>query len=204
MIVTFKTILYALQVLAFLVALFRQKKNKKGLQGIFVYFLGFVLLTEFSANYVRIVAGINNTFIYNIFNTVSLIFYMYWLQQYLRKKWIRYLYVGFIAATLIEAFFTPWKELLKTSFYLGVGIIFFMTIFYLLTLLKKEEVIQFYRKQSFWISTGILIYHIGVFPLILLLDVPSFNKVHFQFALMFLNIFLYALITVGLLCPLKR
>ena len=205
MILFLKIILYGVQSFAFVTAVYRHRANREGLQRHFAYYLGFVLLIEATANTMRIGFNLSNLPVYNLFTVVSFLFFFYWFYTQLRKTFVLWFSSGFMIITLYNLVTVhPLKEFLYLTLYSGAVLVLIFTIAYFYRLLNAEESIHFYKIQAFWICTGLLIYYIGILPLMALLEFPGFNRVHFQFAIMILNIFQYALNSKGLLCPQKK
>lgn len=197
-------ILYFWQSLALLISVVKRKVNSEGLQKYFFYFLCFVIFMEALA---QILIHVEKAYyyVYNISNTLSFLFYFFWYHSYLKNKivvWLSLLFVGITLADLLVSDFI--SSILMISFFSGAIILLILAIWYFISLLKAEEAIYFYKIQAFWISTGILIYHIGVLPILILIKLPGYNQTHLRFALMILNFLLYGLIALGLVCPKRK
>ncbi|MDC7993894.1 hypothetical protein [Altibacter sp. HG106] len=205
MILALQIILYGVQCFAFGTAVYRRRINREGLQRHFVYYLGFVLLTEATANILRRGFDISNLPVYNFFTIFSFLFFFYWFYTHLRNTFVLWFSGGFIIMTVYNlTVANPLQEFLYLTLYSGSVLILIFVIAYFYSLLNAKESIHFHKIQAFWICTGLLIYYIGVLPLMALLRLSDFNPVHFQFAITILNIFQYALIAKGLLCSPKQ
>lgn len=138
----------------------------------FSFFLFFVFLGEiFALLWVKKLYQFtpftrNSHWFYNIFHFVIYLFYLYFFHAVLLlpkvKKWIRLLAVAYAGVAIINFFFVQGPFRLNTyTELLACFIMVFLSIAYYYQLLYAKEIISLRRDTVFWLSTGILIYHLG-------------------------------------------
>ena len=138
----------------------------------FSFFLLFVLLGEvFGIAWSKKIYQFtpfsrNNQWFYNFFHLFSYLFYLYFFYKVLQlpgiKKTVKLLAVFYILFALgnlifVQGFmqFNTYTELLACF------IMVFSSIAYYYQLLNGREIISLKNDAAFWISTGVLIYHLG-------------------------------------------
>jgi len=145
----------------------------------FLYILWYIVLTEFTGWYAadKDVLGFfdkegrhYNLWMYNlmysIFYPIVLTIYLRSIHQLSYKKWIKififfYIIVSIINWSFIQSFKYEWSELPDVigSLFLAISI-----IFYFMELLKSDKTFIYHKKLLFWISIGLLIFHVGTIP----------------------------------------
>jgi hypothetical protein len=145
----------------------------------FLFILWYIVLTEFTGWYSSHYdvlgffdkEGIHyNLWMYNlmylIFFPVILWMYSKSINKIIYKKWIYafiliYLLFSIMNWLFIQNFKYEWSELpdVVGTLFLAVSI-----IFYFIELLKSDKIITYQKKLLFWISIGLLIFHIGTLP----------------------------------------
>lgn len=206
MIVILKIILYIAQGSALWASIFRWKNNRNTAQHYFLHFMIFIAIVEIMANMGRFSELWSNKLVYAYFVLCSFYFYFHWFYQTLIKKKLVLILLGLHTIIVLWGIFTGSfiDNMLGLVFYSGMISVIVLSVANFTELLQKKESTNFVKMQSFWITTGLLIYNLGFFPLLLLLNFDDFDQVVFQFANMVLNIILYSSITVALLCPIKN
>jgi len=201
-----KTLLFIAEAFALIVAIWRFPYNKDGKQKHFLHFLIFVMGVEITANLFRVWGQVSNIPVYNVYIIISFLFYFYWFYTHLGQKLIfTVLSLGFLGITatgIIQEGFL--SSIINNAVFYGGASLLLLSVWYFIHLLRKEEAIHFLKMQPFWITTGLLIFHLAFLPLNFMLDVQGFNKTYFQHIMTVINIFLYGSIAKGLLCPLKN
>jgi len=145
----------------------------------FLYLLWYIVITEitgwYSAKYSVLGYFDEQGTYYNLwmYNSMYFVFYPTVLTIYLRsidrllyKKLIKifilcYITTSVINWSFIQSFKYEYSELpdLVGSLFLAMSI-----IFYFIELLKSETILLYHKKLLFWISIGLLIYHVGTIP----------------------------------------
>lgn len=206
MIFLLKTILYIAQGMALWASFTRRKENKNSTQQYFLFFMVFAILIEIIANLIRIYSPWKNSFVYNIYIILSFYFFFYWFYTILSKKKISVLLIGLFTVGMIYSIATESfsKTMLSGTLYTGTGIILIFSVMYYSQLLHRIEVLNYLKLQPFWITTGLLIFYLGLLPLQYLLHQEFFDKTVYQFVIMVLNVIMYGCFTIAFLCPIKK
>ncbi len=198
---------WSAQITAFIVAVVQWKNYKETTERNFLFFLSYVLITEFLGYLIPVFFHIKSQFIYNIYILISFSFYLYWFYKLLNRPLLTcFLSLLFIASIIyslmFDAFFTQlWRPALTA----GTLILLVCATLFYADLLKQDKAIDYLRLRKFWIVSGLLIFHIGFLPLQLLQRYNNiFASSTYRISLTILNIILYGFITIGLLCKPKK
>ncbi|PCH77603.1 MAG: hypothetical protein COB98_02920 [Flavobacteriaceae bacterium] len=181
-------------------AIVQWKNYKDTTERYFVFFLLYVLLTEFSGYIIPHLYQRKSQFVYNLFITISYSFYLHWFASFLKRPKLILLlslvFLGAIISSLVyENFFI---HLWGYAFRTGAVIFLFCATLYYSDLLKQDAVINYLTSRKFWIISGLLIFHIGFLPLEMLQRQKGIvSTLNYRLALTFLNIILYGFITFG-------
>lgn len=184
----------------------------------FSFFLLFVLLGElFGVAWSKWIwnhTGFNrsNQWFYNLFHICIYIFYLYFFYVVLKVRRLRRVILGISIIYSLFVFgnlfwgqgiflFNTYSEL----FYCFIMI--FLSISYYYQLLYAREIVALSRDPLFWISTGVLTYHLGSMMGLFLINVMNAisqdkaRDIHLIIA--FCGILMYLNFTIAFLC-LKR
>ena len=180
----------------------------------FLYILWYITLTEFIGWYAT-----ENDFLvffdkegrpynlwmynlmYSIFYPVVLAIYLRSINRFTYRKWIKlfilfYVIISIINWSFIQSFKYEWSELpdIVGSIFLTISI-----IFYFIELLKSDKIIIYHKKLLFWISIGLLIYHVGTIPFnVKITSYALLGGIHNLFLIMWtLAIIMYLIFTFG-------
>lgn len=190
--------------LEFIVLVFALKnyfKYKKSEEKYFLFFLFFTLFTEFVGLYTTYVLKINFIIIYNIYIIVSYLFYFYWyfaiLYSERQRKTILSLTIVFLVFSLYNFFTIKHVNFHSSTFVLGAIINICAILFFFSQLLNDKKEIEVKHNLKFWISTGLLLFNVGMIPLMLFSEqFNSHNSVR-VFVLLVLNFILYSCYSIG-------
>jgi len=151
---------------------------------------------------------IDTNFIYNIYTVVSVTFFLYWfrlLMPYYKKIISGFLVVFFI--TILVVLF--YKGLFDTIWLAPViigGIFIIISVCLLFaSYLKSDEPVNFMKSQPLWIATGLLVFYLGIVPLlyfqefVILRFASSYGTM-----IALLNVILYGCIGFSFLCLRKK
>ncbi|QED36451.1 hypothetical protein FK178_01375 [Antarcticibacterium arcticum] len=181
-----------------------------GLYPSYAYFndynkLGFIKDTLFERNY----------WWYNSYSVIKfLVLYVFFILQLNPPSRRRKLFVIsalFILSFIIHLIFGDTFFKAHSAYMSVTGTLFLMILIllYHFEILKSDRILKFYRSMPFYISIGILIWHVSITPVFIYnkyftLKSPDF--IYFQ--MMFLrsiNIFLYGILILGfIVCTFKR
>lgn len=169
----------------------------------FVYFLWFTFLLEFIAGLIGYIFSMDNEWMYNIFMLISFSFYLSWYYSILQRKGLKKTIIVFTALFVCIAFwsfaFQSWSSYHKYTFVTGALLTMVCTIFHFWQLLNSDEILEVKYKLSFWISTGLLLFNMGMIPLMLLSSHLNFSEIQFYILIITLNIILYGCYSIGFL-----
>jgi hypothetical protein len=120
----------------------------------------------------------SNQWFYTIFHFASYLFYCWFFFRVLKlpriKRAIRVLAFIYILVAIINFIFIQGPLQLNTfSDLLACFIMVFLSIAYYYQLLNDREVVLLQRDPLFWISTGLLIYHLGSMMGLFLINVMN-------------------------------
>jgi len=187
----------------------------------FLYILWYIVLTEFTgwyaAEYSFLVffdeeGRLYNLWMYNlmytIFFPVVLTIYLKSINNSVYKKWIKlfiffYILISILNWSFIQSFKYEWSELpdVAGSLFLAISV-----IFYFIELLRSDKVIIYHRKLLFWISIGLLIFHVGTIPFNIEITHYALQKsIHNLFLILWiLALIMYLIFTFGFIWSKKE
>ncbi|GAA3629992.1 hypothetical protein [Flavivirga jejuensis] len=201
---------YSINVLEFIAALVALIHYEKYVNSSERYFLHFLWGTFF----VDAILGpssrffeIDSTWLYYGYTGISFLFYYWWyytiLKEKLYKKIIIVLSIIYIILYIINS--TNF-EFHQYSFVIGTSFALVLAGFHLHQLFNSDHILKIKYKLSFWITTALLLFNIGVIPTILLskyFNIYANNSV-FSIILFFLNIVLYGPYILGFIWTKKK
>ena len=133
---------------------------------IFLPFLLYSFLNEISA-LVLIKYHYPVRSLFNIYTLVSFGVYLYFFTKLLNLKILKWVFIALFLSIWFYDFFT--KDFFKSMFDNAINALSIMILFcsflYFTKLLKSNQVIHFQVLPEFWFVSGLLIFHIGFFPL---------------------------------------
>lgn len=190
-----------LQLLAVIFAIVYYKKYSQSPEKYFLFFLWYTFLIDLLGAVVGDVFKQNNYWVYNSYIITSFLFYFGWYYTILRrqnfKKTVLVFAGVFIAVAIISLFLESWKEYHAFTFVVGAVFLLVLTLFHFHQLLNSDEVLIVKHKLSFWISTGLLLFYMGMIPLIFLIEYASIENINIIIILISLNLILYSLYIIG-------
>lgn len=141
---------------------------------------------------------------------VFFIFFIRQLQSAQLRKFLLYLTVFYIITTVLNLIFSGIFFVAYSAYDAIVGtILLILLIFiYYFEVLNSDRILHFYKNIQFYISVGVLFWHLVVTPLFIYshyftMQSPSFVALHTA-VLMLANIFLYGIIITGFLVCSRR
>jgi len=155
----------------------------------FLIFLIYSLLTELFGNYKGRVLRTNTFYIYNTWNIVNHLFYMFFflvkLNDIFKRRILISLIFLYVLLTVINVlFFENYiTEGLINNIILGSLFILVSVMIYYSELLKKDEILEIQYSMFFWISIGVLIFNIGFLPIIVIAEFISYGGVYIYITL---------------------
>ena len=187
----------------------------------FLFLLWYITITEFLGWFLtekRILVYVDengliyNLWLYNLLEiiTFSFLFYIYYksLSTNIHKFWVSIFFISFLIVTIInwafiQNFILEWSELpnIFGSLFLIVSI-----LFYLIQLLKSEQILIFHKSLLFWISIGLLIFYACTIPFSIKMNgyalIPGIHKL---FLIIYVSaIIMYLTFTFGFIWSKKE
>ena len=172
----------------------------------FLFFLWYTFFMDLTGVFMDY-NSVDNSFIYEIFTVSSFLFYFYWYYLILKSKIFRKITVLLTAIFIVMTVVTFTISSLSGQGYAfstgAIGILM-LTIFHFYQLLNGDEVLNVKYKLSFWISTALLLFYLGIIPLILLSKYLDIKGLSNNIILLSLNIILYGCYIIGFIWTKKK
>lgn len=174
----------------------------------FRYFLWFTVAVELLGTLLRLTDH-PNYWLYNLFMIISFLFYLHWYYTVLENKMLKQVIVLFAIIFLSVGVWNASKETVNSYYELTfvVGAVFTLvcTVFHFWQLLNSDEVLVVKHRLSFWISTGLLLFNMGMIPFMLLSDYFNFiGSGYYVTTIVALNVLLYGCYIIGFLWVKER
>lgn len=198
----------SLELIAAFFALIHYKKYAQSTERYFLHFLWFTFFMDtIMGSYVGPYLKINNTWIYLFYTGLSFTFYCWWYYQVLQKR-IHKIISAYLLIIYIFTFVISINnhQLQKYLFIIGAFFVLVLTGFHLHQLSNSDYTLKIKHKLSFWISTALVLFNVGMFPLVLLSDYfdVRMNNTIFNIVLFFLNLILYTCFIIGFIWTKKK
>ena len=192
-----------LEIVTAILATFFSKKYNASSERYFVYFLWFTVLIEVSGGLMRFMFSVENFWLYNIYMVVGFLFYFYWYYSILKQKsfqkTVLIFSILFTGVALWSFVFQNWSEYHKYTFVVGALFTLIAAVFHFWQLLYGDEILIIKYKLSFWISTGLLLFYMGMVPFMLLSRYFKLTGTNYYILIISLNSILYGCYIIGFL-----
>ena len=197
-----RLVLNGFELLAFIAGLIVFKSLKQSYWKWFVFYLGLIVVAEFSSEYLLIVERKSNQWIYTwIVIPIEFIFFIWLYYKYFQSSrfqiWVQSFGLMYILAFVADM---AWLRNLQfafssLSYLIGSIFILLLIMFYFLRLIKDEKVLTFKKDMMFWVSTGLLVFFLGSLPFYglwntLMTKVPKIFNLYWMVQ-MFFNCLMY-------------
>lgn len=193
---------------AALVATYFYRKYKDSNEKYFLHFLWYTVIVDVVAISIGYLWLIENFWVYNGFMISMYLFYFYWyfsiIESPVFKKVIYVFVTLFISVAILSLSYQKWTILYKYTFITGAFFVAILTVFHFHQLLNSNQVLVVKHKLSFWISTGLLLFSIGMIPLFFLSEYLNFKGISYVLTLVSLNVILYGCYIIGFLWTKKN
>jgi len=190
-----------LELLAAVMAVVFYKRYVQSNERYFLYFLWYTFLIEIGGAVLGHVFSMDNHWLYNAFTITSFLFYFYWYYTILKRKLFRrtiVIFTGiFIGVAAISLFYQDWSQYHSYTFITGALFVLVLTLFHFYKLLNSDEVLIVKYKLSFWISTALLLFNMGMIPFMFLSEYTDLNDLSYLIILLSLNLILYGCYIIG-------
>lgn len=156
--------------LAVLLAFVFYKKYSHTYLRFFPWLLLYVFVNELFAAYCVHKIFHNNVVMYNIYNIIFFLYFYFVFykneQRKQYKKWIVVASVSFMLASLINPFYKSFLEEPQLLAYIvGACVLIFCIIVYFIEILYTPQILIVKRDLLFWVSIGLLLFHVGYIPI---------------------------------------
>lgn len=190
------------ELLAALMATIHFRKYRSSSEKYFFHFLWFTIGVEVIGAIWGYMFESSNYWVYNVYMLVSFLFYLGWyysiLEQKIPKKMVSIFIVLFIGVSLWNFTSQSWDGYHKYTFVIGAFFTMICTFFHFRQLLYGNEVLILKHKLSFWFSTGLLLFNMGMIPMMLLSDYLEIaTSVAYGVMIVGLNAILYCCYVIG-------
>ncbi len=197
-----------LEFITALIALAAYAKYRHSNEKYFLIFLWYTLLIDILGAVLGDIFYVNNNGVYNAYTITSMLFYFFWYYSILKKQVFKKTVIVFSILFGIVAFlslcFENWNEYHSYTFVTGALFLMVLTLFHFHQLLNSDEVLIVKYKLSFWISTALLLFYVGMIPLFFLAEYTSIKGLSYQIILLSLNVILYGCYIIGFLWTKKE
>lgn len=197
-----------LELIAALTATATFPKFRDSNERYFLYFLWYTLAVELTGAVIGYGFGANNYWLFNSFTITGFLFYFYWYYTILKRKSFRKTVIVFAFVFLVVAVISlitqTWLQYHSYTFITGAAFVLVLTLFHFFQLLNSDEVLIVKYKLSFWISTALLLFNMGMIPYMLLSEYADMDGLSYLIILLSLNLILYGCYIIGFLWTKKK
>lgn len=190
-----------IQLIAAMVGVWNYKKLKRTREKYFLALLWFTFLVELMNLLLKDLFLIESSVGHQIYFVISFSFYFYWYYDVLGRRFSKlitlFFTVIFLAMTGLAYIFPIEMGGKGYAFITGAIGLLVLTFFHFYQLLKSDEVLIVKHKLSFWVSTALLLFYMGILPLILLAGYLDIKDSSYTIILVCLNLILYGCYIIG-------
>ncbi len=184
-------------------------KKRPIIEKYLTFFLWGTFLVEVTSAILSRVYSIQTYLMYNVYMLVSILFYLYWYHALIIDKLGKRLIIVFAALFILMGGYNFLNSddggLNKYTFLLGAVFTLTCTFLHFRQLLQSNDVLRVSRTLPFWVSTGLLLFNIGIVPFMLLSDYFDFrDNVYYIMIILILNFILYGCYSIGFIWSSKK
>ena len=194
--------------MAAIIATIHLKKYFHSSEKYFFYFLWIVVVMETVGAVLGTILQIQINWMYIIYTFLSFLFYFIWFNKIVKTKNFKkiiLLLVSLFVIIAIKDFITEsWKNYHQLTFVAGAINIIIFSFLYFSELLNSNQVLNLKEKLSFWISTGLLLFNVGMVPLMVFSERFNANNELRIVILICLNAILYTCYSLGFIWSKKE
>ncbi len=199
------------EIIAVIFAILNYKKFKNTHYRFFIYFLIYVVITELTGATMKRVFHVKNHLPYNIYIIVSTLFYFYFYKHLLKNNKIKkiisaftFVFLGFYLYEVLVIKTHFFNGFYFKSFVVGGILMVVVLILFLIEIINNEKLVFNIKKALiFWISVGLLLFYIGMTPIIISTNILNYNITHISIITL-LNLIMYGLFSVGFVLSDKK
>lgn len=159
-----------IEIITAIVASFYFYKYKNTYLKYFLFLFWYIILNELIGRYIRLNTSLSSSIVYNIYNVVNFIFllsvYKHFINKQKYKRYIRSFMIIYLISFILNGIFYEnyFLESQTIPYVIGSLFLIISIIFYFIEILKSERILLITRLLLFWISIGLLLFHIGYIP----------------------------------------
>jgi len=185
------------------------KKYFSSTEKYFFYYLWLTFFIDALGAFFGTFLKMKISWIYILFVFFSFLFYFYWYYTILKKKLFKKIVIFFSIVFTIYAvinFLTlSWTDLYhRQTIIFGSFIIIVVSLFYFSELLNSDKVLNIKNELRFWITTGLLLFYVGVFPLMVFYEQFEKNYITAHILFIVMNAILYMCYSLGFIWNKKK
>ena len=196
------------QLITLIIVLLCHKKIKGTSERYFPFFLMITFIIDsIISPCIGNLTEYKNYFIYNSYILFYFIFYFIWFQNITNGKHAKQLILCCLSVTILFYIYNLtfqdfFNEYLSMSFIVGSFFLVICSSYKFIQILKEDNVIEFKSNISFWIIVGLLIFSVGIIPLLYFnqfLNSSSDVFISHIIIIILLNAILYGCYSIGFL-----
>ena len=201
-------IILCLVSLTFLIAIVNVKHFKTSPIKYFIYFIGYVFLSETIAN-ICLLKGIGTVIINNVYSILYTFFNLFFYSKLIttkKAKKIGYIMMLIFSISLLinQLFLQHFELRLQTyTFVFGMFLVTILVFIYFLEIMNSDKILKLTNSVEFWISIGIIIFNFGFIPVLVVAELIGWQGVY-TYILLFVNILMYSSFITGFLIGTKE
>lgn len=171
----------------------------------FLFTIWLTVLVEFTGEHFSKWTGIVNYCIFNIYILLLFSIYIFIIKSLLKK--IQLIFIANIILAIFIIFYLVnsiyfqdgLSEMLTNGYVVGVILITIISTFYLFELFSSNLVLKYDKSIFFWLTIGILIFHVPYLPFMLSLDWFLINEESqiYGIIIFFLNLLMNGIFIMG-------
>ncbi|MCH2489528.1 MAG: hypothetical protein MK211_05200 [Flavobacteriales bacterium] len=197
-----------LELMAAVTATVLYDKYKDAPEKYFLYFLWYTFLVEVIGAILKRYFEVENYWLYNAYMITSFLFYFSWyyaiLKNLIFKRTVIVFSILFMIVALLSVIFEDWAEYHSYTFAMGALFVLVLTVFHFYQLLYSDVVLNIKYHLGFWISIALLLFYMGMLPLMFLSEFLDIEGVSYLIILLILNAILYGCYITGFLWTKKK
>ncbi len=190
---------------ATIMAFLKYNKFKKSKYQYFSLYIGFIFILEtLSLKFFNF----NNLPFYNTLIILSFLFYFYFYKNIFRIKKsqrlmsifsILFILFGLFDLIILKNNFL--NNFLNNTLVFGSFLLIITIIVFLIEIVKNEDIVFNIKKSFiFWVSIGILLFYIGIFPIMITINYLKYGSYQiYDLVITILNFIMYSCIIIGYL-----
>lgn len=194
--------------LTFALISYKKYRNNPQLK-LFLYFLIYSFLTEVVGSFIISYFNVRANIVYNSWWLIGSLFYMLFflnkIETFFKRKIIIGLISVFVTYNIVNIlFFKNYiSQIFIDSFIIGCIFIVVTIMMYYTEILNSDAILNIKKAIYFWISIGVLIFSIGMIPVLVIAEFIHYKGV-FDYIILGLNILMSLCFITGFLVSKKE